>query len=139
MLYFKSKIIQEKYTTKRFQGNEAVTVYSYGELGGNEYVGVQTEYSPEDVIALQSPECEVEETEYSELANIAINSAIAKGIDDIVREKIHVIIPNADEEAKLINKGIQDKNDPAYVEYRAYVDSCILWGREKKAEMGIIC
>jgi len=138
MFYFKSKIVHQEYTTKRFQGNEAMVVYSYGELNGYEYVGVQTEYSPEDVIALQAPECEVEEIQYSEFADIAINSAIAKGIDDIVRGKIHALIPNADEEAKLINKGIQDKNDPAYVAYRAYVDSCILWGREQKAAKGII-
>ena len=138
MFYFKSKIVHQEYTTKRFQGNEAMTVYSYGELDGNEYVGVQTEYAPEDVIALQSPECEVEEIQYPELASVAINSAIAKAIDGVVREKIHQKY-DSDTEFKLINLGIENKENPDYINYRNDVELFKTWGREKKAEMGIIC
>jgi len=137
MQYYKAKVIITETTTKRFVANELMTVFSYGEVDGYEYLGVETEYTPEDVLTFQPAECEVENIEYSELLDVAVNSAIAKGIDDLVRNKIHERIPNADEEAKLINKGIQDKTDSAYVEYRSYVDSCVAWGREKKAEMGI--
>lgn len=137
MQYYKAKVITTETTTKRFVQNELMTVFSYGEVDGFEYFGVETEYLPEDVLAFQPVECEVENIEYSELVNVAVNSAIAKGVDDLVRNRIHERIPNADEEAKLINRGIQDKNDPLYVEYRTYVDSCVAWGRGLKALMGI--
>lgn len=137
MFYFKSKIIQLEHTTKRFQGNEAMVVYSYGELNGYEYVGVQTEYAPEDVIALQAPECEVEEIQYSEFADIAINSAIAKGIDDIVRSRITAKF-DKDEELKLVNLGIEDKENKEYLSYRACVCEYKEWGKNKKREMGVL-
>ena len=136
MQYFKSKIVTSGNETKRFRSDENMTVFSLGVVDDVEYLSVATDYPPDLVLAMQAPVCQCEEIDYDSFKSIAINSAIAKGIDDLVGKNIRGKY-SENEEFKLVNKGISDPADEEYIQYREYVNSCRAWGSAKKTEYGI--
>jgi len=133
MQYYKTKIVTSGNETKRFRNDENMVVYSLGVVGNVEYVSVATDYPPDLVIGMQAPVCQCEEIDYDSFKSIAINSAIAKGIDDLVKGKIRAEY-SVDEEFKLINIGISDPENDEYLLYRMFVEECKTWGRSKKFE-----
>ena len=73
---------------------------------------------------------------YVEIREIAVNSAIAQAVNNLVGDKIRSKY-SENEEFKLINMGIADPTNEEYTQYREYVNTCRAWGNSKKLEYGI--
>jgi len=135
MRYFKTKIVVEDYTTKRIIIPEGITNYCYAEIDRYEYSGVDTE--DENFLINQHPECEAEEVTFAEIETILKSCKLYADVNELVVNKIREKY-DVNAEAEMLNKGIINSSDAAYLTYRTYVEECIAWGNLKKQDYGLV-
>lgn len=138
MKYFKAKVVNTGIEVKSFVSpiHEPTTAgqhLMYDRQGDLEYHGLPDDVDPEEVLALQHEECEVEEVLFADMEEILKGSRLYKEINAQVEQRIRDQYSIGDEFSILK----LDKTSAEYLAYQQKVDEYREAGRVQKIALGL--
>lgn len=134
MKYFKSKIVESDGEILSFIPPVNLTDepchLMYDRINGYEYHGIQDDA----ILPPQHPECEVEQVTFSDIEPILKGCRWYKEINAQIEQNIR----NRYSVGKEISILKLDPGSEERKEYQAFVDDCVMAGREQKIKLGLL-
>jgi len=138
MKYFKAKVVNTGIEVKSFvstihKPSTGGSHLMYDRQGDIEYHGLPNDIDPEEVLALQHADCEVEEVSFADMEEILKGCRLYKEINAQVEQRIREKYSIGDEFSILK----LDKTSAEYLAYQQKVDEYREAGRVQKIALGL--